>query len=466
MANQALIQSGRDLFRARGEQVDHAKAIGEGFDLINNQIEKNMKMDREAEDREYLLKKRAREEQLAEMSLEEKMLEAEASKGEMFNLAEGLQERGLIEIPNYAQYKADRDAWYKDETNRLKLAQTLGDKEKSRERLNTAMKGEQNWENIVGWSRNATISDSSPEAQRIDLAVENMVKQGVTPRIVTVNGVDHFELIDPFGQKINIPATRFGAEDGNIAGEYDEPLSLSGVMNSFEQQNQDLIQTFEAGRATPQDFNKMGRWIDTELDTDTKIQEVANTIFQRTGFNMAEFTQDYPNAEIVENEAGELVLDTDKNTPGIQTAGAKEMIKEMFVGIYETEYPGISDNVGKLTLEEQETLADIEYKKSQASQKYADARQTIQELNLSQDEIRQRTLTYENYINNPTEFDVQDLVGFEGITSVKKNDDDVWEITMDDGAVFEGGTGAKPDNETVRNVLGVPQDHDSFSQYY
>ena len=467
MADNTLIQSGRDLYRSRGEQVDYAAAFAEGEQMITDQIDKNRQRKQAEEDRAQVLKDRERNNMLRDMELEEQLTEAAASKGEYFRVVQQLQDRGLIEIPNVALWNTDRDSWYKDESNRLKLAETAGDLEAVRTRLNNVINGEKNWDKIVNWSKGATISDSSPEAQQIDLAVEFMVQNGMKPKPITKDGRDYFQLTTATGEIIEIPVDRFGAEDGNIAGEYDTPASISGLMADFESQNPGISQLLEGRQLTPEIIEqmpiireKMNLWLNNYLDTDVKIQEVANTLFQRTGFNPVDFAEQFPNAEIVTDQFGNQVLDTDKNTEGIQTEGAREIIKEMFQGMY-----GVQDQQPVKTAAEIKDELDIEKKKADIAHVRAKANEINQKLNLDQDAIQQRIEVYNRYLETG---DLQDIIAFEGISSIKKNKDDVWIITYDDNTEFEAGSGDKPDEETLRNAIGVPQDAQvgDFDQYY
>ena len=163
-----LVRSGQNLAKAEHEFVKTSESFQEGSDLITNQVEKNRKADEDAEDREAMIRKRDREEDLAVMDLEQKVIQNEAQNAEWFNLISNGKKAGLLNDDVYNSFDKDREAWWKDTGNRMKLFQDVGDKEAFKRTLNTVVLGEKNIkENIFANIENVVVSESSPEALRI-----------------------------------------------------------------------------------------------------------------------------------------------------------------------------------------------------------------------------------------------------------------------------------------------------------
>ena len=325
MADNALIQSGQNLAQASSQIADISGAINKGQEIVQDQIDKNLKRDQEAEDREWTMKRRANQEQLMEMDLEQKINQYQADKGAYFQLIEDAQERGLMEIPDYEGYKADRDAWWKENASKIKLA--TGDEAALRGRLDMAAKGEENWQNVVNWSKNATISDSSPEAQKIDLAVDNMAKRGLQPKIITEGGKDYYELIGADGEKIKVSVDKLAqAEDGNIAGDYNEPVTFDGFQARFMGSNPEIDKRLRQGQGTKEDLAKMNQWFDAELQNSTQLFELADSFLAKV-----------PNADFaamgikdIDGDGGITSADLDTNQDGEIDDNEKKQFRKLF----------------------------------------------------------------------------------------------------------------------------------------
>lgn len=114
MADQALIQSGAALYQQSAEQVDVSGAIQEGRQLITDQIDKNIKFERDQQKHEATMRAMQQQEELRALGLEEKLNAKEAQNIARESLLNRAIEQKIIDPVNYEGYTQQGDDFLKD----------------------------------------------------------------------------------------------------------------------------------------------------------------------------------------------------------------------------------------------------------------------------------------------------------------------------------------------------------------
>ena len=287
MADQQLIQSGRNLYAAQSEQVDYGGAFQEGADLIQNQIDDNLKRKQAAEDREYELDKRRQESQLREIGLEQKIMAYNEDKNATFGLLEQAFETGALKKADYPGYEQMGKDWLKDQANQFKLLEDSGGKEALKSRVNGVVNGRNNWQNVVGFSQSSSISADSPNAQKIDYAIEAWARNSDNPPPTqTIDGQDYFVLPSADGtEEVKIPVDKLGkaGQLSDITGEYAEMKDFSTTMADWSASNPGVYKRLSAGTATQTDIAGIGNWFASNVKSDVQKQELADSFFISSG---------------------------------------------------------------------------------------------------------------------------------------------------------------------------------------
>ena len=342
-------------------QADAAGAFAQGSKLIKDQIDDNVKTRRADQDREYELEKRKDEEFLRKQNLEKNMVAYNAKKSAYFDQIEQARQKGLIDESSYDQAVANREEFWKDQTKALKLgvdSAGLG------RRLQGVLKGEGNWGKALEFSQTATISDSSPEAQRIDLAIEGYAqKNGATPPpVVSIDGKDYFEIPAPDGgEPVRIPVEQMGnlSQQSDLFGQFKEPVSVDGFQADFMAQHPKLDNRFRNGQGSQTDLNEISRWFDSKIEDPAQIRELADSIFLSTDFDASKY-----NVTDIDGDGKITGADLDVNKDGEVDANEAAIVKEIFTDVIKNYYPenqGFNQEAGALTPQEQVVNQTLDY---------------------------------------------------------------------------------------------------------
>lgn len=302
MANAILAASGRRLAESN-EGPDYVGAVTEGLSEAESQ-RVSMKKERQAdEDRVYEVKKMKQDESLRSLGLEQKLESANAEKAQIFSAIEDLKERGELDGADYAAFEKDRETWWKDSANQLKVFAATGeDIGAFQDKLATAGQAEQNWGKFTDFTNSMAISDNSPDAQKTNLAVASW-KGKSAPPITSKNGKDYFSVpnIDINGDgKIDasdlegdydetqvslIPVDGIaGGDFGSAYGEFEEKADFSTTMADWQKGNSKAYDRLSKGTATGADIAGIGNWFQQQVkDNPVKSKEILDTFFTQSG---------------------------------------------------------------------------------------------------------------------------------------------------------------------------------------
>ena len=301
MASNALIQSNIRLTGAQEEAANAgAGAFAEGAGLITDQIEKNRKADIQAQKDALELNRLADAEVKRKTAMEEQLVEAQEKKNAYFELLDEAHVKGLISKEVFALSQEQRDAWWKDQAKAYKHG---ADSKTLKKRLDKVLAGEKNWQNAVKFAQSAVISESSPDAYKLDLAIELYSRENGAspPPVKEIDGVDHFVLtyIDPVTneqEEVTVPVDQMvnmQSEEG-LFGSYDKITTMGTAINGFDDSHKEVIDRFNSGKATDNDVATIGRYYDANIDTPQKKREYANSVFTSTTFDSETFLKDNP----------------------------------------------------------------------------------------------------------------------------------------------------------------------------
>ena len=325
MANQALIQSGKALYDQSAEQVDYAGAFAEGSKMVTDQIKENTRQQREAEDREYELRKMQDEEQLRKIGLEQKIEAYQQAKAVDVNVIQNAFDAGLLKEADYPGYTLGGTNWIKDQANQLKIIENEGDLATLRSRLKGVTAAKQNFGALLDYATTTSISDSSPQAQKIDMALDAWrEKGGELPNIVTEGGEDYFVIPSADGQEdIKLPVNKLSGDNPqSVYGEYNEMADFNTTMADWQSSNPKLYDKLVQGTATKGDIDGIGYWfLEQVKNNPVKSKEILDSFFISSGIT--------PGSEI----AQELGV-TDQNGDGkITSADIRDVdMAEVFQG--------------------------------------------------------------------------------------------------------------------------------------
>ena len=327
MANQALIQSGLNLAKATGKTLSPTDAFSEGAKAIQDEIIKN-------EDRAYTLKKReyemARledEKFLREQNVERGMMQYEAEKGAAFAAIDEAIKQGTLSPVDYQGFLNNREAWWKDQANRLKTAQDLPT---IKANIKLASEAEGNWGNILGFAQGVNISDSSGQAQRTDMAIDRWSKEnGATPPpIEEVDGQLQYVLPSADGsEKVYIPLKNAARAQSasDIYGQYAERMTFSGVQADFISAQPQLDQIMRNGRGTADTLNQAISYFEQKLESPEQMVELVDDLLMTPGVDKT---------ALGIKEAGDI----DANGNGVIDGNEREVLKEVFKSVLSAHY--------------------------------------------------------------------------------------------------------------------------------
>ena len=373
-----LVQTGGELAKATHSFADLGKAAREGSNLVQEQIDKNLKTNRDAIEWEAEMKEMDLNEQLLKEDLESKLETNEAEMGAAFELIDDAIERGIIAGPDYEGFLADREKWWKEQGGKLKFAK---DKAKIQKVIKAALKAEGNWDNTVGFVMTATISDSSPGAKANKMAIVgwNKNNQGVPPPIREKNGKHYFVIpkADMNGDgkidsndieggynedeviMIDIDKVGKAKTSNDVLGAYNEPITFSGRQATIMKGIKGLHGKFEAGQVTQGDINIMRDDFMGSLKGETQLIELADDMINKLGEDV-----DFAAMGIKDiNGDGKITgADLDTDNDGVIDQQEKEKFADLFeaivVGSYGKEQAFQRTKEGKYT-EQQKLTSNI-----------------------------------------------------------------------------------------------------------
>lgn len=327
MANQALIQSGLNLAKSVSQEPDIGGAFAEGAQIITDQIEKNADTAFQNKKREYELARLEDEKFLREQNVERGMMAYEAEKGATFAaLDEGIK-NGSIDPVDYEGFIQNREEWWKDQANRLKTAQDLP---KIKQNLKLASTAEANWPNILQFAQGVNISDSSGEAQQMDMAIDRWSEtNGATPPPIREQDGELVYVIPTIDgqEEVYIPLKNAGRAKSasDVYGQYSERTTFSGVQADFISSQPQLDQIFRDGKATEQSLNSAMRFFESRVTDPMQMIELADDLLMTPG---------------IDKEALGLseAADLDANGDGQISGDEMNKFKELFGAVLEAQY--------------------------------------------------------------------------------------------------------------------------------
>ena len=344
-------QLARDIAGYGGNQPDIGGAFAAGSKLITDQIQKNIETDRADEDRKYELERRQDEEFLRKQSLEQQQVAYNAKKAAYFDQITQAREKGLISTEAYTEAIANREEFWKDQTKALKLGV---DSVSLSRRLKSAAGAEANWGKALDFSSNVAISDSNPEAQKIDNAITGWGKEnGATPPpIVSIEGKDYFEIPSPDGEepvRIAVDTMNSLERDSQLFGQYAKPVDMKLFQADFLAQRPEIINRLAKGEGSGADLAEIGKWFDTKIESPIQVRELAEDLFMQTGFDATKY-----NIQDVDGDGKITAADLDVNKDGEIDASEGRIVKEVFQDIIKAKYPG-NDFSGRTQAQKQVT---------------------------------------------------------------------------------------------------------------
>ena len=286
MADQALIQSGANLAQAELGFVDYGKSFQEGSQLMQNQIDKNLKEQQDAELREFQMKRLQQEEELRTLGLEEAYLQKEERNAVGAAMINQGVELGIIDPTDYPMYQQMGNDWLKDQSNQLKILADAGGREALKGRIDNVVNGQANINNVFSLAQGATPGADFPEAQALDFAIEELAKSGKKPGVVTENGVDYFVIPRPGGGedfKIKSDVFATAKNFSDLAGQYEEAKSFSSSIADWQTGNTQVLNRLSKGQGTSADIASIGQWFLSNAKTPAQQQELLDTFITSSG---------------------------------------------------------------------------------------------------------------------------------------------------------------------------------------
>ena len=339
MADNILVQSGKRMHDQLATQPDLGGSFREGAKLVQGQIDSDLKRKQDAEDREYLTKKRSDEEFLREMDIDKKVTAYQAEKGAYFDMIQEGIDSGRLDSIDYAGFTENREAWWKDKANQLKF---FADEPGLKESLENAELAEGNWPNILKFTDVVSISDSSPDAQKMDLAISAWGKEnGATPPpIKTIDGKDYFVLPSADGQEeVKIPVKGAGKAQGpeDLYGSYNEKITMEGFQKDLMKALPGVDKLFRTGQATQNELAQVNQWFDKKIANNEQLIELADSFIQ--GLPDADF--EAMGISDINNDGqvtgADLDLNGDGTIDGNELKGMRDLFKEVMTGFYDKE---------------------------------------------------------------------------------------------------------------------------------
>ena len=329
MASQALIKSGQNLAESEFAQANTSGAAAAGSKLITDQLEKNIQLDQEQEKFKWEEERQNDIRENRAVAKEKKQILSLAEKETAFQLLDEAQLQGLAKGTDWGAYNTDREKWWKDNKTQFLTKTNLGGKLASR--LDTVLKAEDNWKNVIHGMKGLTISDSSEEAKSMQFAVEDYFRNNPDkpPQIVEKNGRLVYVIPNPTPggkESFEIPVNSVAnSKDGSdLVGPFDEMMAFDDISANFESQNKNLLDRFRGGKATQEDVRKVGGWFNSQTWTPIQMKEIADGLkldnVDLSGYDLTDVNED----GVVDGK------DIDVNKDGKIDANEKKVLGELF----------------------------------------------------------------------------------------------------------------------------------------
>ena len=327
MADNALIQSGLNLAKATAAANSPSNAFAEGVKAVRDEITKNEDRAFQLKKREYEMARLEDEKFLREQNIERGLMQYEAEKGAAFAAIDEAIKQGTLSPVDYQGFLNNREAWWKDQANRLKTAQDLPT---IKANLKLASTAEANWQNVLGFAQGVNISDSSGQAQRMDMAIDRWAKENgtTTPPIEEVDGQLQYVLPSADGsEKVYIPLKNVGRAKGaqDIYGQYNERKTFSGVQANFISSKPQLDQIFRNGRGTQQQLNQAIAFFEQQIESPEQLTELLDDLLMTPGVDKE---------ALGIKEAGDI----DANGNGIIDGNERDVLKSVFSSVLSAHY--------------------------------------------------------------------------------------------------------------------------------
>ena len=331
MANAALIQSGKNLSDATALIPDEGKAIQDGMKLITDQLDKNIQSDREEEKHKWAQEAQEEIRSNRKIAKEKRMILSEGEREETFELLDRAHEEGLLPKMDWDTYFADKDAWYKE--NKVKFLSSTNRDGKLKKDLETLLIAEDNWENTVNLSNDATISDASDDAKGMQFAIASFNKNNPnsTPMVEEKDGRLVYVLPNPSeeGENYYLPINKVATakDSAGVFGPYQETTSFDDVNANYVEQNKSATERFRAGKATQDDVDNIGVWFDRQEFDDIEMGEIASSLVLND-IDLSEFDlTDVNDDGVIDGK------DADVNQDGKFDTNEKKVLKELFTAV-------------------------------------------------------------------------------------------------------------------------------------
>ena len=332
MASQALIKSGQNLAESEFAQANTSNAAAEGSKLITDQLEKNLELDKEQEKFKWEQERQNDIRENRQVAKEKRNLISLAEKEEAFNLLDRAQGEGLAEGTDWEAYNTDREKWWKDNKTQFLTKTNVGGKLKGR--LDSLLKAEDNWKNVIAGIDDANVSDSSEEAKEMQFAIQNYFRNNPDkpPQVVERDGRLVYVIPNPTpggNAAFEIPIDSVGnSKDGkDILGPYKETTSFDDQSANFESQNKGMLTRFRNGQATQEDVNNIGVWFDRQDYDTTQMQEIASSLhlddIDLSKYDLTDVNDD----GVIDGK------DIDANKDGKIDANEKKVLKKLFTEV-------------------------------------------------------------------------------------------------------------------------------------
>ena len=332
--NKDLVASGDALNKAEFLVPDIGKAITDGQKLITDQLENNIKMDRETEKHKWAqeaqeeirgLRKRGKEKR------EQIWAGQKAVGAEMLQYA---RDNNLLPTMDWDKYDEDSVKWM--EENKFEFLRTTDKNGKLAGQRANLIKAEDNWKaNVKTWAEDSDISDSSEQAKTLQFAIIDYIKNN--PDKTPMKSTDkHGRLIylipNPTSKnnemlEVLVERMANATDPVGLFGDFKPATSFDASSASYKELNGPTVEKFQAGTATQDDVDNIGVWWDRQNYDDIAMTEQAETL-ALDGIELGDYIT------VDANEDGTIDgKDIDANQDGRFDAKEREVLKELFIQV-------------------------------------------------------------------------------------------------------------------------------------
>ena len=332
-----LVQTGKNLSDAQNMPAGLGEAFAEGFNLIENQRVKNAENDMQYQKDMLSMKRQQLSIEAAEDAARERKDVSDLNKRAYFDNLDDAYNKGILSKEVYQTSLQDREKWWKEKGTAIKGA-GIKEVEKAIADVTAA---EANWGNAIRFAKDAQISDNSPEAQRIDRAIEEYARQnGSTPPAPSrdENGNLVYKIPVPGGEDVVIPVDKIknlGDSDESLFGIYDKPFTPTGIFDDFGKGNPGVLDRFGQGQGTREDVAAIEKYYDDMMDNPTKLKELGMSLLQQTGFDYAKYGIGDTDGD---GEIGYNDLDT--NLDGEVSPEEAAVLRQVYLDTVTARFPG------------------------------------------------------------------------------------------------------------------------------